>query len=162
MFCAVLSGDGGSPFHEHPPFSYFHNAGSAMKLNKAERIMAAAERDSILGISNASYDFGGIERFSGLDVGRLDALLAAGHADPYERHNEAPSIAEFREFLAAHPRFTAHGYAVGPQRDDYRLSIEGVELRRNATSSELSAFKKVFSGADELVMREGKLFCWYD
>jgi len=132
-----------------------------MKLNRAQRVIAAAERDSILGIE-PQYTFGGITRFAELDIGRLDALLAAGHADPLERHNEAPSIAEFREFLVAHPRFKAHGYVVDPRRDDYRLSIEGVELRDTPTASEVTAFSKMFSGADEFVTRNGKLFCWYD
>jgi hypothetical protein len=132
-----------------------------MKLYRAQRIIAAAERDAILGISS-SYELGGIESFTGLDVGRLNILLAAGHADPFERHNDGPSIDEFAKFLTAHPRFTAHGYAVGPDRYDYRLSIEGVELKAQPTDEERSAFDALFYQADERMCSNKGLYCWYD
>jgi len=132
-----------------------------MKLNRAQRIIAASERDEILGIPS-SYALGGIEKFSGLDIGRLDALMSAGHADPLERQNDAPSTAEFRNFLAANPRFTVHGYVVSPDRHDYRLSIEGAQLDMDPTPQERAAFVAMFSFADEFVATDDRLYCWYD
>lgn len=132
-----------------------------MKLKLAERIIAAHQRDALLGITS-SFLLGGIDRFYGLDIGRLDQLLADGHADPMERQNDAPSIAEFREFIAKHPRFTVHGYAVSPHRDDYRMSVEGVELKDGYNYEELNAFKRMFSDADDVIIDNDRLFCWYD
>lgn len=132
-----------------------------MKLNRAQRIIVAAERDAILGVCS-SYALGGVDRFSRLDIGKLDALLAAGHADPDERQNDAPSTAEFRDFLAAHPRFTAHGYVVSPHRDDCRLSLEGVQLDAKPTQEEIAAFSARFAMADEFVLSDDRLYCWYD
>jgi len=132
-----------------------------MKLSRAEKIIAAGDRDAIIGI-NSNYALGGIERFTGLDIGRLDALISLGHADPAERHNLAPSIWAFRDFLAAHPRFTAHGYTVSPDRPDYRMSLEGVELLGEPTDIELIAFNKNFIDADDKIVSHSRLYCWYD
>lgn len=131
-----------------------------MILNKAN----VNQRDRIL--FGEDYDprkyFGGIRRFSDLDYKRLKELFRLDVIDPEDRQNYAPNIATFMEFLHDHAGFTAEGYAVSPERNDYRVSLEGVNLDRDYTLKELRDFVMMFRSADEFSIDRGGLHCWYD
>ena len=107
------------------------------------------------------YHFGGIARFEGLDVETLKWLLEHNFADPDETQNDSPTIEEFLDFMERHPEFTAHGYAVTDKRDDYRISIEGVETNETPADREtIFDFMGWFRFADELQLDPP--YCWYD
>lgn len=107
---------------------------------------------------DGQYD---ILRYEGLNVEGLRLLLEKGFADPEERQNCAPPIQDIYDFMCQHPGFTAHGYIVTPNRADYRVSIEGVECC-DYDSSDAEAFSALFHDADDFVVEDGNLYCWYD
>lgn len=73
------------------------------------------------------YKDGAIKNFRFLSFDKLKKLVEEKFADPDEVVNESPTIAEYISFMKSHQNFTAHGYCVGTNRDDYRVSIEGLE-----------------------------------
>ena len=121
------------------------------------------KRDELLfGEANIEkYKYGGIRHFSELDVDTLEMLLNNNHADPEEQHNDAPCIKEIYEFMVNHPDFVAHGYAVSPERDDYRISIEGVDgTHAEKDMDTIIDFVNLFRYADEFNIEY--LWCWFD
>jgi len=110
---------------------------------------------------------GGIRRFTAMPVEALKLLVKEKFADPTETQNGSPSIARFIKFMERWPDFVfAHGYAVS-RRDDYRISVEGLEghipqnfERRSEFESE---FLKFTAGADEMELNTNGYFrVWYD
>ena len=105
------------------------------------------------------YEMGGIKRFDGLSIDDLQKLLALNFADPNDRQNNAPSIAKIAEFMKKYSCFTAHGYAVADWREDYRVTIEGVECTMAHSVEEADAFAEMFHDADEFEVSPAKMFC---
>jgi predicted CoA-binding protein len=64
--------------------------------------------------------------------------------------------------LKTHPAFTAHGYAVSPERPDCRVTIEGIEKAGRLTTEEVIDIVNDFRGADELEITSDYARCWYD
>ena len=108
-----------------------------------------------------TYKFGGIRKFDNLDVETLGKLLEMNFADPEERQNLAPSIQEIYEFMRKYPKYKAHGYAVSDEREDYRISIEGVEKGEPHESiDEFQDYMNVFRFSDTFDYHT--MFCWFD
>jgi len=126
-------------------------------LNKDQHI-----RDIILGIENQKY-LGGIARFVSLTIERLEELIENTFVNLDDKQNEAPTIREFYEFMKKYPCVKAHGYAVDKNRNDYRISIEGLHHVGNDISKELQLdFMKLCRKADDLTCTEKKLYSWWD
>ena len=104
---------------------------------------------------------GGIRRFESLSVSGLQNLLALNAIDPEEQHNCAPTTQEIYDFMKDHDNFTAHGYAVSTSRDDYRISLEGVEGFCE-TRADMEDFVNMFRFADEFSISDGEAWCWFD
>lgn len=63
--------------------------------------------------------------------------------------------------MRMYPEYTSHGYAVSDTRDDYRVSIEGVEKGSPATTNnELRDYMGLFGLADEF--NGYTMYCWFD
>ena len=108
-----------------------------------------------------TYKFGGIRKFDNLDVETLGKLLEMNFADPEDRQNLAPSIQEIYEFMRKYPKYKAHGYAVSDEREDYRISIEGVEKGEPHESiDEFQDYMNVFRFSDAFDYHT--MFCWFD
>ena len=106
---------------------------------------------------------GGIRQFDGMSLETLDTLLANNFADKEERQNESPTIAEFRNFMQKHHGYMAHGYTVELAREDYRVTIEGLEKPEGYESAqELEDFVESFRFADDFAASNEHMFCWYD
>jgi hypothetical protein len=123
------------------------------------------ERDRLLfgrAINWGHEGLGGIERFSGLGVETLRTLVARNFADPADRQNDSPTLGEFLRFLEKHPEVRAHGYAVSPEREDYRVTIEGLEYAGPVSAELRREFRQMNGAADECVCEAGRLYCWYD
>lgn len=132
-----------------------------MKKNK-DKISTMMARDAILGIAaNARYA-GGVEHYNRLGIAKLQKLVDEGHADLQDQQNLAPTLGAFKAFMEKHPRFTAHGYAVHYSREDYRVTIEGLELLGPATPEEESDFRKLADNADDFWVTPQKSYCWFD
>jgi len=125
-----------------------------------------ARRDALLGITG-QHASGGIIRYEELDGARLATLIDEGFADPECTQNESPTIAEFLSFLREYPEARVYGYAVSPERSDYRVSIEGatVDLGQVAPSRAAAlraAFARLGETADEKETYGDALHCWWD
>ena len=121
------------------------------------------ERDTILfgGYDETQYT-GGIRRFENLDAVHLKKLIELKFIDNNDRQNMAPSTEKIMKFISRYKGYTVHGYAVSPERDDYRISIEGVYKNKPAESyAERHEFNTLFADADELETNE-KMYCWFD
>lgn len=121
-----------------------------------------ARRDELLDSFCSFSSMGGMQRFAKLDVFTLESLVNEGFADPTDAQNSAPTLGDILNFMKQHPGFTCHGYAVDAKREDYRISIEGVDYQGNPTIEQIVAFVKLFRFADELVIEEDELYCWFD
>jgi len=117
-------------------------------------------RDSIVGIVRANYS-GGVERYRGLTLNKLRELIDNRFVDLDERQNNSPTIAEFYEFMKDHLEVKAHGYVVDASRDDYRVSIEGLEFNGPVVMSTMLDFVKLCRYADEFVCEQNKLYSWW-
>lgn len=131
-----------------------------MDLNKAN----VHQRDLVL--FHEPYDEskypGGVRRYDGISYADCKELYDLKVLDPEERQNAAPSVREIVEFLKRHPNFRAHGYAVSPKRNDYRVSIEGVECGSGYDLEDVWDFFRVFEYPDELSVTEEGMRCWFD
>lgn len=121
-------------------------------------------RDAILGITVkwGEDDSGGIFHVERLDAMTLESLLRGKFIDPSDQQNESPTVAEFAEFMRAHPGTTAFGYAVSPHRADYRVSIEGIRIpKERVTASAYEAARSLCHDADEMTFAPD-VYCWWD
>lgn len=125
-----------------------------------------ARRDELLGTAGVRYS-GGIKHFAGLDASRFALLLAERFLAPDSRVNESPTAAEFLRFMQRWPAVHAHGYAVSRRREDYRVSIEGLECDLRAVPEGARAqlcgeFELFCRHADEYEETPGRLYAWWD
>ena len=108
------------------------------------------------------------QRFKGMSITAAEALIAHGFLDPEETQNDSPTVREFIDFAKEHldANFTFHGYVVGPERNDCRVSFEGIESNNDEISKEtLLDFVKMFLveyPADDTDVGDDRLYCWYD
>jgi hypothetical protein len=94
-------------------------------------------------------DNDGIASFDPLDHARLVVLISLNFVDPHSCQNQSPRVQCFLEFLHKHPSARALGYAVSPQREDYRVSIDGLVIPPEGITDEaLLDFIEFSVGAD--------------
>jgi hypothetical protein len=111
-------------------------------------------RDAILGITPVLYKSpsDSLRKFSGLSIQKLDQLLAGRFIDPDFSLNNAPTAREFIDFMSAHPQLTAHGIVINPDRQDYRVSIQGLDILDSTAVSPMMKkdFQEFCKDADSL------------
>jgi hypothetical protein len=100
--------------------------------------------------------------FQGVPVGVVGQLLEERYLDPDRRQNDSPTSSEFFAFLRRHPEVLAHGYATSIEREDYRVTIEGVSYRGTVSGSLRRDAEQLFRGADEFRLEANGLFVWFD
>lgn len=108
---------------------------------------------------------GGIRYFNNLSLENLEKMVGLQMISPSEsQQSDSPTTEDFLNFAKGHGHVTFHGYAVSPDRNDYRVTIEGVEVApddpANSDISFVRAFFEAFRWADEFHMVP--LYCWYD
>jgi hypothetical protein len=116
-------------------------------------------RNQIIFGRDEAKDF---ESFRGMTLDTLKLLFAENFIDPEDSQNCAPEAAMMLEFMEAHPGVTAHGYAVSHKRDDYRVTIEGLEYDGEADTALVREFAWFANGADELTLTDRRLYFWFD
>ena len=119
-------------------------------------------RDRLLfGELNPTEYHGGIRYFDRLNLATLQELFAKHFIDPNDRQNDAPTAGQFKAFMERYPDYTAHGYAVTLDRNDYRVTLDGVTKGAPADSiDELEDFTTLFKDADSL--DTAIMDCWFD
>jgi len=122
--------------------------------------MNDSRRVELLGIKG-KYLSGGTESFDNMDVNTLGLLIEEGYADPEMEQNGSPTTKEFYNFMLKHPDIKAHGYAVSPDRDDYRMTIEGLSGEHTEDMETINDFVNLCRWADECSI-EDRLYSWWD
>jgi hypothetical protein len=129
-------------------------------LNKDQRL-----RDTIIWGDYSPDDYGGgIRRFSFMKLDQLEKLISNNFIELDQRQNWSPSTKEFYDFLKKNPQFTAHGYAVELKRNDYRVTIEGLECRVLCDEETIKSFKILCRNADSksIDLKKPLLYSWWD
>ena len=120
----------------------------------------------IFGDEDANLRGVDIRHFKSLDLKQLEDLIQNDFIELRERQNFSPSTAEFLEFMRKYPDVRAHGYAVSHERDDYRVTLEGLQFRGDVSRALLRDFKKLCRGAegepDSCVAKQDRLYAWWD
>ncbi|AEV85388.1 hypothetical protein ACWT_4368 [Actinoplanes sp. SE50] len=124
----------------------------------------AAGRDRLLPfvdlLGNGATFTGGAGYFGPLDAAGLAALLDGKWLDPDDRQNAAPSAWDIFRFVCDHPGTHAQGYAVSPDRDDYRVSLETVWAPR--IDDALRADATRFCADADAIETSDHLECFWD
>ena len=123
-------------------------------LNKNYKV-----RNAILGLP---IEFNDICRFGDKKLEDLINLLHNQYIATEETQNDSPTVEEFYNFLKKYPEVTFHGYAVSNKRDDYRVSIEGLEYAGDCSRELIVDFVKLCKSADELDVETDYLRSWWD
>jgi len=120
------------------------------------------KRDQILFEENfdESKYSGGIRYFENLILNKLELLLKEDFIDKDESQNSSPTTKEFLEIIKKEPGLTCHGYAVSIERDDYRVSIEGIEGQLN----DIKLIEELNDADEFTIMNKDPLtiYCWWD
>jgi hypothetical protein len=116
---ALVALGGKSIVKKHKEAIELYEAGMGLALNAD-----AARRAEILRVElKDGVDY---TRFADLEGDRLDTLVEEGFIDEHTSEEGVPTPEEFLELMDEVPEATVRGYAVGPHRPDYRVSIDGV------------------------------------
>jgi hypothetical protein len=143
------------------------------ELNKMETKLYKADhrqRDLILKGFFTDKDYiGGSRRFSNLPLELLELILLENHTDHNEKHNNAPSIRDLIIFAKQMSEkgyyFFFGGYAISPKRDDYRVSVDTINIKYyfdNSNHLNNKIIEKFFKDADEKDLDNGSMRFWYD
>ncbi len=122
-------------------------------------------RDKIVGmdVEWGKDDPGGLIRLNRMTLPIIAQLYEERFIDPNDRQNLAPTAQEILAFMCRHPSALASGYMISPERDDYRVTIEAVELStKDATPAARQEFETLCKDADELETQGDFLYCWWD
>lgn len=118
------------------------------------------ERKELCGVDNKNF-FGGCATFEGIDYKTLKLLVDKGYADPEDNTNGSTTLGEYLDFLKRNPSFTAHGYIISNDREDRRITVEGLEAE-NATQLEVENFIELDRMADEFEANTRYCRSWWD
>lgn len=120
------------------------------------------KRDMILFGEEYNKDeyIGGARRFSDITLENLKRLVDEDFISLYEAQNSSPTTEEFIDFMESHPGFTVFGYAISPERCDYRITIEGIQSNEMPDEETLIDFVSNFRWADEF--EYDPPYAWWD
>lgn len=120
-------------------------------------------RDTIIwGKYEKKKYMGGYRRFDDLPLDALKALIADKFIRLWEAQNDGSTVGEILQFMEKYPEYKAIGYAISLEREDYRVTLEGVYKDTEAASEdEMNDFMELFGAADEL-NTEGYMRAWFD
>ena len=107
---------------------------------------------------------GGIQYFECMDVDTAKKLMQLGFIDPDDAQNLSPTAQEMINFCDdGTGKWYLHGYVVGPERDDCRITFEGCGSTRPLTLEEAFEFLSTFKLADDIDCDPGSTaYCWFD
>lgn len=136
------------------------------ELNKDSKerdmILFGKELDWVDGNVPGGETFCGHSRFEKLSLEKLKELRDKCFLYLDDQQNNAPTIEQFIEFMEKFPDVTAHGYAISPRRDDYRISIEGLEYTGRCGKAMQLEFTKLCRKADVFTATDSHIYCWFD
>lgn len=107
----------------------------------------------------------GISKFKDLPLNVIKRLIEKGYLDPNDYQNSSLTVSSIVKFVEEHDpaNWRFHGYVVSAERNDTRVSIEGINSLKPLSKDDLIDFLQEFRYADELdAERDETVFCWYD
>ena len=113
------------------------------------------------------YNMGGCCRLE-MGADKFKQLIQEGFLDLYENQNNSPTTIEFQKYIEGCEDWVEfEAYAIGPERDDYRVTIEGINIWIPADQTEkLCEFVEAFRDADEFSVNTDEngfhLRAWWD
>lgn len=115
----------------------------------------------------SNYRLGGIRYVDNATSSQIKTLLNEKFIDGRDKQNLAPCAKKFLEFCEKNSdkaTWYLHGYAVAWEREDCRVSIEGIGTKEPIYDEKLiREFRKLNEKADECRAILGEpLYCWYD
>ena len=107
---------------------------------------------------------GGCRRFDNLTLEKLERLVGDEYIALCDRHNNAPPLETFIEFMEKYSDYVACGYAISANRGDYRVRIDGLKKPDGGydTMDEMDEFYKLFREADNFTVGTKGMSCWFD
>jgi len=112
---------------------------------------------------------GGTTDTESISVATLETLLEDGYIDPNERHNNAPTVAQFYNWgsyydQADNVTVAYRGYMIGPERPDTRISITEICVEDDSGIPDyiVEEFEATFDTAEILCIGEELLTAWWD
>lgn len=122
------------------------------------------KRDSIIFGDNKPDYTNGICRFKDLRVDKLNKLLDYNFIDDNHRHYEKiPSIRDIISFMNEWYEYDvkAHGYVLSCDREDYRVSLDGIEiLSKTDLSDELvKDISALFRSSEYFKLTNNTFYC---
>jgi len=126
----------------------------------------ADQRDEIVfgEIYNQKKYCGGLRRFDKLTLEQVDKLDELGVLNMNDSQNGSPTTGDIIDFLRNRDSdgWYVHGYCIGPERLDFRITFEGIGKKTPPSQKDLIDFTLMFRGADEFEIDDEGLYCWYD
>jgi hypothetical protein len=118
-------------------------------------------RDEIIDSKSKKY-IAGIKKFDNLDLQKLELLIKENFLSLSDKPNYGPKAEDFYKFVKSNPDFKVSGYAVSPEREDYRISLNGVELKRSPTKEEVIDFVNLFRLASSFKCNSKTCSAYFD
>jgi len=118
-------------------------------------------RDEIIDSKNKKY-IAGIKKFENLSLEKLELLIKENFLSLSDKPNYCPKAEDIYNFVKNNPDFKTIGYAVSPDREDYRVSLNGVELKRSPTKDEIIDFVNVFRLASSFKCNSKTCYAYFD
>lgn len=138
-----------------------------MKIKAYRRLSKAKQKERAEILRSGSVykggDYENYAHFSNMTPATARILLEKTYAIGSDEQNGSPSFLEMTEFCEKHPGFTLHGYVIGGDRDDARITAEGVQGTAQNIEAMLD-FIEMFKSADDCDFNRETLncYCWYD
>jgi hypothetical protein len=129
------------------------------ELNKDHKL-----RDEIIfsKYQNFSDYQGGCKNFI-ITLEQLEELVENNFIDLDSYQNYSPTAKQILNFMRKYPEYKALGYAISVEREDYRVTLEGVEKMSGAESlTEMQDFVNLFRSADDFIVSDDQMFAWFD
>jgi hypothetical protein len=120
--------------------------------------------DQLLGLSGewGKTDIGGIMWFEKIPMATIAQLYDEKFLDPFKGQNASPNNHVLLAFMCEHSSSLVSGYAVSPKREDYRVTINAIQIPSWSVNSKVkSEYEGLCKDADELDIT-GDLYCWWD
>lgn len=120
-------------------------------------------RDTLIWGNKTPDYFGGIASFE-ISSTLIKTLIKEEFADLNDVQNDSPTMREFLEFCDKYSNYNInlHGYAVSSERNDYRITIEGISYHGLVTKEMMVDFTILCQDADDFICNKNELYCWYD
>lgn len=97
---------------------------------------------------------GGYRSFERMNAKTLRELVNEDFADARMKFDDAPTIQSFLEYGEKHKNVTYNGYAISPERQNFRIIIDEInqDFDNGSDIDAIIDFVNKFHGADELFL----------